>query len=66
MGKDFSLDCFGVDLTACNANAILWCHRDRKDSRSASWRLEKGMGILKVAKLLGIGTGTVQRISREQ
>jgi hypothetical protein len=25
----------------------------------------KGTGILKTAKLLGLGTGTVQRISRE-
>ena len=27
--------------------------------------LKKGMGILKVAKTLGIGTGTVQRIKAE-
>jgi DNA invertase Pin-like site-specific DNA recombinase len=27
--------------------------------------LAKGVGILKVAKSLGIGTGTVQRISKE-
>jgi hypothetical protein len=30
------------------------------------WRLAKGVGILKVAKSLGIGTGTVQRISKER
>jgi hypothetical protein len=28
-------------------------------------KLAKGLGILKVAKSLGIGTGTVQRISKE-
>ena len=28
-------------------------------------RLAKGVGILKVAKSLGIGTGTVQRIAKE-
>ena len=28
-------------------------------------RLAKGVGILKVAKSLGIGTGTVQRIANE-
>jgi len=28
-------------------------------------QLAKGTGILKVAKALGIGTGTVQRISKE-
>jgi len=27
--------------------------------------LRKGMGILKVAKTLGVGTGTVQRIKEE-
>jgi DNA invertase Pin-like site-specific DNA recombinase len=27
--------------------------------------LKKGMGILKVAKSLGLGTGTVQRIKQE-
>jgi DNA invertase Pin-like site-specific DNA recombinase len=26
---------------------------------------EKGVGILKVAKMLGLGTGTVQRIKQE-
>jgi hypothetical protein len=29
-------------------------------------QLAKGVGILKVAKSLGIGTGTVQRISKER
>jgi hypothetical protein len=29
-------------------------------------QLAKGVGILKVAKSLGIGTGTVQRISSER
>jgi len=29
-------------------------------------RLAKGVGMLKVAKSLGIGTGTVQRISKER
>jgi hypothetical protein len=28
-------------------------------------QLAKGVGILKVARSLGIGTGTVQRISKE-
>jgi DNA invertase Pin-like site-specific DNA recombinase len=29
-------------------------------------KLAKGVGILKVARSLGIGTGTVQRISKER
>ena len=33
--------------------------------RKAQWQLEKGVGILKVAKMLGLGTGTVQRIKQE-
>jgi hypothetical protein len=33
--------------------------------RKAQTQLEKGVGILKVAKSLGLGTGTVQRIKRE-
>src|SRR5262249_9758483 len=34
--------------------------------RKVRKQLAKGMGILKVAKPLGIGTGTVQRISKER
>jgi DNA invertase Pin-like site-specific DNA recombinase len=33
--------------------------------RKAQKQLEKGTGILKVAKMLGLGTGTVQRIKQE-
>jgi DNA invertase Pin-like site-specific DNA recombinase len=33
--------------------------------RKAQKQLQKGMGILKVAKMLGLGTGTVQRIKQE-
>jgi DNA invertase Pin-like site-specific DNA recombinase len=33
--------------------------------RKAQKHLAKGMGILKVAKMLGMGTGTVQRIKQE-
>ena len=33
--------------------------------RKAQKQLEKGIGILKVAKMLGLGTGTVQRIKQE-
>ena len=33
--------------------------------RKAQKQLEKGIGILKVAKALGLGTGTVQRIKQE-
>jgi DNA invertase Pin-like site-specific DNA recombinase len=36
---------------------------DSVTERKVRRRLAKGMGILKVAKSLGIGTGTVQRIS---
>jgi DNA invertase Pin-like site-specific DNA recombinase len=36
---------------------------DNATERKVRRRLAKGMGILKVAKSLGIGTGTVQRIS---
>jgi len=38
---------------------------DGATERKVRRRLAKGMGILKVAKSLGIGTGTVQRISNE-
>ena len=34
--------------------------------RKVRKQLAKGLGILKVAKSLGIGTGTVQRISGER
>jgi DNA invertase Pin-like site-specific DNA recombinase len=33
--------------------------------RKAQKRLKKGVGILKVAKTLGLGAGTVQRIKQE-
>jgi DNA invertase Pin-like site-specific DNA recombinase len=33
--------------------------------RKAQRELRKGTGILKVAKLVGLGTGTVHRIKRE-
>jgi hypothetical protein len=33
--------------------------------RRAQRQLEKGVGILKVAKMVGLGTGTVQRIKQE-
>jgi DNA invertase Pin-like site-specific DNA recombinase len=38
---------------------------DSATERKVRKRLTKGIGILKVAKLLGRGTGTVQRISKE-
>jgi len=39
--------------------------RDRPAEGPAAKQLAKGMGISKVAKSLGLGTGTVQRISKE-
>jgi DNA invertase Pin-like site-specific DNA recombinase len=33
--------------------------------RKAQKQRKKGVGILKVAKMLGLGTGTVQRIKQE-
>ena len=33
--------------------------------RKAQKQLKKGVGILKIAKMLGLGTGTVQRIKQE-
>jgi DNA invertase Pin-like site-specific DNA recombinase len=39
---------------------------DSSTERKVRQRLAKGMGILKVARSLGIGTGTVQRISKER
>jgi hypothetical protein len=33
--------------------------------RKAQKQLKKGVGILKIAKMLGLGTGTVQRIEQE-
>jgi DNA invertase Pin-like site-specific DNA recombinase len=38
---------------------------DSATERKVRRQLAKGVGILKVAKSLGIGTGTVQRISKE-
>jgi hypothetical protein len=38
----------------------------RETERKVGRLLAKGVGILKVAKSLGIGTGTVQRISGER
>jgi DNA invertase Pin-like site-specific DNA recombinase len=38
---------------------------DSATERKVRRQLAKGTGILKTAKLLGLGTGTVQRISRE-
>jgi DNA invertase Pin-like site-specific DNA recombinase len=38
---------------------------DGATERKARRQLAKGVGILKVAKSLGIGTGTVQRIAKE-
>ena len=38
---------------------------DSTTERKARKQVAKGMGILKVAKSLGIGTGTVQRIANE-
>jgi DNA invertase Pin-like site-specific DNA recombinase len=36
-----------------------------RDEERARKELAKGTGVLKTAKLVGIGTGTVQRIKRE-
>ena len=38
---------------------------DSETERKVRKQLAKGMGMLRVAKSLGIGTGTVQRIARE-
>jgi DNA invertase Pin-like site-specific DNA recombinase len=38
---------------------------DSATERKVRKQLAKGVGILKVAKSLGIGTGTVQRIANE-
>ena len=38
---------------------------DSTTERKVRKQLAKGMGILRVAKALGIGTGTVQRIANE-
>jgi DNA invertase Pin-like site-specific DNA recombinase len=39
---------------------------DSATERKVRKQLAKGVGILKVARSLGIGTGTVQRISKER
>jgi DNA invertase Pin-like site-specific DNA recombinase len=38
---------------------------DIATERKVRKQLAKGIGIMKVARLLGIGTGTVQRISNQ-
>jgi hypothetical protein len=40
--------------------------RDSATERKVRNQLAKGVGILKVATSLGIGTGTVQRIAKER
>ena len=42
-----------------------WPKIDSATERKVRKQLAKGFGILTVAKSLGIGTGTVQRISNE-
>jgi hypothetical protein len=42
-----------------------WPKIDSATERKVRRQLAKGVGILKVAQSLGIGTGTVQRISKE-
>src|SRR5437667_3658663 len=39
---------------------------DNATERKVRKQLAKGIGILRVAKSLGLGTGTVQRISKER
>jgi len=39
---------------------------DSATERKVRKQLAKGIGILKVAKSLGLGTGTVQRIAKER
>ena len=39
---------------------------DSATERKVRNQLAKGVGILKVARSLGIGTGTVQRIAKER
>ena len=39
---------------------------DSATERKVRTQLAKGVGVLKVAKSLGLGTGTVQRISKER
>ena len=43
-----------------------WPKIDSATERKVRKQLAKGMGILKVAKSLGLGTGTVQRITKER
>ena len=38
---------------------------DSETERKVRKQLAKGVGMLRVAKSLGIGTGTVQRVARE-
>ena len=58
--------------TQARAGAFLGVSRigrpkiDRVTERKVRRLLAKGVGILKVARSLGIGTGTVQRISGER
>ena len=42
-----------------------WSGPDAQKARQAIKELRKGTGILKVAKMVGLGTGTVHRIKRE-
>jgi DNA invertase Pin-like site-specific DNA recombinase len=40
-------------------------HADKKKIEAARTELARGAGILKVAKLVGLGTGTVHKLARE-
>ena len=57
-----------ADLVGRQVAVIVKLGRPKIDSaieRKVRKQLAKGVGILKVAKSLGIGTGTVQRVANE-
>ena len=55
----------GLKLAVAQGVKLGWPKIDNATERKVRKQLAKGLGILKVAKSLGIGTGTVQRISKE-
>ena len=55
----------GLKRAVAQGVKLGWPKIDSATERKVRKQLARGIGILKVAKSLGLGTGTVQRISNK-